>query len=164
MDAIVLELPKIPGECSLKGYEKKIELNSIDSGVSMPMTGSATNTERTSGSAVIEDIRLTKYVDISSALIYQACCEATIQGTAKLTIARNDSGNILPLLVFELEDVLIASASLSCSKEGGIPLENVTLNFTKITWTYSLQKEGQGKAGEVIGSWDASLNQASRND
>ncbi|HCQ02810.1 MAG TPA: type VI secretion system tube protein Hcp, partial [Candidatus Latescibacteria bacterium] len=54
-----------------------------------------------------------------------------------LTIARNDSGEILPLIVFELEDVMISSASMSVGKDGGIPLENVTLNFTKITWTYS---------------------------
>ena len=161
MDAIVLELPDIPGECSLKGYEGQIELMSIDSGVSMHMTSTAINTERTSGSAVIEDISLSKYVDISSPLIYQACCEATIQGTTMLTIARNDSGEILPLIVFELEDVMISSASMSAGKDGGLPVEKVTLNFTKITWTYSAQKEGAGKAGEVIGSWDASLNAAS---
>lgn len=158
MDAMVLDLPKIPGECSLKGYEKKIELISIDSGVSMNMPSTKTNTERTTGSANVHDITLSKYVDQSSPLIYQACCQATIQGTCTITLARNDSGKILPLIEIELEDVLVSSALLDCKKGGTLPVETVSLNFRKISWTYSAQKEGIGKAGEVKGSWDVALN------
>jgi len=37
-------------------------------------------------------------------------------------------------------------------------VETLTLNFSKITWTYKKQKEGMGQEGNVENSWDQSTN------
>lgn len=159
MDAILMDISKLEGESQIKGYEKKIELLSYSHGVAMQITGDTTNTVRTSGKPNVQDFTVAKYLDKASPMLNQKCCEGVSLGQVKITVGRNVSGVVAPLIVYTLEDAIVSSVSIG---GGGSdkPTETVTLNFTKIKWDYKEQKENATLGGAVPGVWDISMNQA----
>lgn len=160
MDVIVMDIPNVDGESQLKGFEKKIELLSFSHGVAMQVTGDVSNTERTSGRPNHQDFTGTKYMDKASPKLNQLLCKGAILGTVKITVGRNDKGAILALMLYELENAVLSSLSVG-GGSGDKPVETLTINYSKITWTYNAQKEEGGKEGEVKASWDVSTNEGS---
>jgi type VI secretion system secreted protein Hcp len=159
MDVIVMDIPNIKGESQLKNFTDKIELLSFSHGVAMQITGDVSNAERTSGRPNHQDFTATKYLDKASPLLNQACCKGTVLGTVKITVGRNDKGAVLPIILYELENSVLSSVSVG-GGSGDKPVETLTLNYSKITWTFNAQKEAGGKEGEVKAAWDVSTNDA----
>ncbi|HET7321985.1 MAG TPA: type VI secretion system tube protein Hcp [Longimicrobiaceae bacterium] len=159
MDVILLELPDMEGTSQLSGYEKKIELLSYSHGVAMQVTGDVSNTERTSGRPMHQDFHLTKYVDKTTPLLNQHCCEGKAFATAKITIGRNDAGTVIPLIIYSLTNVVVSSVSVG-GGGGDKPVESFSLNYASIKWDFSTQKEAGGKEGTVQGKWDLTTNKA----
>lgn len=159
MDAIFLDIKDIPGDSDISGFAKQIEVLSFSHGVAAQVTGDVSNTNRTSGRPMHQDFSLTKYVDKASPSLNQQCCEGKSIGKVTVTIGRNDDGEILPFLVYVLTDCVISSVSIG-GGGGGKPVESVTLNYSKIEWKYTSQKETGGKEGEVVGKWDLAENKA----
>ena len=157
MDTMLLQIKDVPGTSDMAGYAAQIEVLSYSHGVAMQVTGDVSNTERTSGKPRMQDFHLTKYVDKSTPLINQKCCEATNLGEVKLTVARNDGGTVIPFIVYTLSDVIISSVSVG-GGGGDKPVENLSLNFSAIKWDYTAQKEAGGAAGTVAGGWDVAAN------
>ncbi|HEX6370349.1 MAG TPA: type VI secretion system tube protein Hcp [Longimicrobium sp.] len=157
MDTMLLKIKDVPGTTDMAGYEKQIEVLSYSHGVSMQVTGDVSNTERTSGKPRMQDFHITKYIDKSTPLINQKCCEATNLGEVQLTVARNDAGTVIPFIVYTLSDVVLSSVSVG-GGGGDKPVESLSLNFSGIKWDYTAQKEAGGKDGVVAGSWDVAAN------
>jgi type VI secretion system secreted protein Hcp len=161
VDVIVLDLGKdIPGECLLKGFEAKIECLSYSHGVAMQVTNDLSNSERTSGKPNVQDLTTSKYMDKASPVLNQACCEGRKIGDCKLTVGRNEGGNVMPLIVYTLKDAIISSITAS---GGGAdkPTETLSLSFTAIQWDYTAQKPDSTKEGNASGKWDMKTNTAS---
>ena len=157
MDTMLLNIKDVPGTSQMTGFEKQIEVLSFSHGVAMQVTGDVSNTERTSGKPRMQDFHLTKYVDKSTPLLNQKCCEATNLGEVKLTIGRNDAGAVIPFIIYTLSDCIVSSVSVG-GGGGDKPVENLSLNFSGIKWDYTSQKEAGGKDGVVAGSWDVAAN------
>lgn len=157
MDVILLDMPGIKGESQLKGFVDKIECLSFSHGVAMQMTSDVSNKERTSGKPSIQDVNLSKYMDSSSPTLNQACCEGRKIGDCKITVGRNAAGEVLPLAVYTLKDVLVSSISVSAGG-GDKPTETLSLNFTAIQWDYTVQKPDASKEGTASGKWDLKTN------
>jgi type VI secretion system secreted protein Hcp len=159
MDAIFLELGDLAGTSQVTGFEGKIELLSYSHGVAIQVTGDISNTERTSGKSMHQDFHLSKYVDATTPGLNQSCCEGKVFETAKITVGRNDAGEIIPLITYDLTNVIISGISVS-GGSGDKPMESFSLNYAAITWEFSPQKEEGGKEGAIQGSWDLTLNKA----
>ena len=159
MDQITMKMDPIKGESQLDGFKEEIEILSYSHGVSMQVTGDVSNTERTSGRPNVQDFTLTKYADLATNVLNQACCEGTIFKSAVITLSRNDSGTSIKLMTYTLENVVISSISIG-GGGGDKPVETLSLNFAKIEWNYIAQKESGGGAGNVPGTWDIALNKA----
>ncbi|SFM79489.1 MULTISPECIES: Hcp family type VI secretion system effector [Rugamonas] len=159
MDVIILEMPGVDGECLLKDYVSKIECLSFSHAVAMQMTSDVSNKERTSGKPNVQDFTLSKYMDKSSPVLNQACCEGRKIGDCKVTIGRNESGLVMPMMVYTLKDAMISSVS-AASSGGDKPAETLTLNFTAIQWDYTAQKPDSTKEGNAGGKWDMKTNNA----
>jgi type VI secretion system secreted protein Hcp len=157
MDTMLMKIKDVPGTTDMAGYEKQIEVLSYSHGVAMQVTGDVSNTERTSGKPRMQDFHVTKYIDKSTPLINQKCCEATNLGEVQLTVGRNDAGAVIPFIVYTLSDVVISSVSVG-GGGGDKPVESLSLNFSGIKWDYTAQKEAGGKDGVVAGSWDVAAN------
>nr|WP_233411076.1 type VI secretion system tube protein TssD [Rugamonas sp. CCM 8940] len=152
-------MPGIGGECQLKDYVSKIECLSFSHAVAMQMTSDVSNKERTSGKPNVQDFTLSKYLDVSSPVLNQACCEGRKIGECKVTVGRNEGGAVMPMIVFTLKEVLISSVS-AASSGGDKPAETLTLNFTAIQWDYTAQNTDSTKQGNAPGKWDMKTNTA----
>src|SRR5262249_32038506 len=113
MDVILLDIPDIKGQSTIKGFEDKIEILSASHGVAMQVTASPSSQERTSGRPNHQDLTVSKYVDLSTCPIIAACNAATNLKTITLTVGRNDAGTLLPYLVYTLDNTIVSSVSVS---------------------------------------------------
>jgi len=161
MDVLVLDLgDAIKGECTLADYVGKITLLSYSHGVAMQITGDATNTKRTSGRPNHQDFTVTKHIDLSSCVLIGHCNAATVIPTLKLTVGQENGGTVIPYMIYQATNVLVSSVSVG-GGGGGVPQETVTFNYTKMTWTYTVQGSSVDKKGNDSTIWDLTTNKAS---
>jgi type VI secretion system secreted protein Hcp len=159
MDAILLDIPDIKGQSLIEGFTDKIEILSFSHGVAMQVTSNPSGSERTSGRPNHQDLTITKYMDLSTCPLIAACNASTNLKTVTLTIGRNDSGKLLPYMVYTMENTIVSSASHS-GGGGDRPVETLTLNYSKISWAFTEQKPDLGKKGNNGAVWDLASNKA----
>lgn len=161
MDAIVLDLgDTIKGDSTLEGFTDKIEVMSYSHNVAMQVTNDVSNKERTSGRPHVGEFTITKFLDGATPTLNEYCCGGKAIPTATITVGRNagdDSGKTLPLIVYTLSNVVISNVSVS-GGAGGKPVETLSLNFTKIKWELTSQKDDGSKEGTAATTWDAAAN------
>lgn len=158
-DAIVLEIPSISGECQLDGYANKITVLSYNHGLTQPMTMDPTNQARTVGRLNCQDISLTKIMDAATADIINAMCTAKNLATCKIYILKSVGDTALGqklVMTYEMEETMISSYSVG-GGGGGEPTETITLNFTKLTWTYQPQLTTGAASGNKTTNWSLKL-------
>jgi len=161
MDAIILDLgATIKGDSLIEGYTDKIEIMSYSHNVAMQVTNDVSNSERTSGKPHIGEFTLTKFVDSSTPTLNTYCCAGKPIPEAKVIVARNaaeDSGQVMPFIIYTLSNVIISNVSVS-GGAGGKPVETISLNFTKIKWELTAQKDDGTKEGTAATTWDLAAN------
>lgn len=161
MDAIILDLgADIKGDSLLEGYTDKIELMSYSHNVSMQVTNDVSNSERTSGRPNIGEFTVTKFIDTSTPTLNEYCCAGKPITEVKITIGRNaaeGNGKILPFIVYTLTNVVFSNLSIS-GGTGGKPVETLSMNFTKIKWELTAQKDDGTKEGTAASTWDLAAN------
>src|SRR5215216_661513 len=98
MDVIILDMGDAPkGESNLTGFKDKIELLSFSHGVAMQITGDVSNSERTSGKPNHQDMTVTKYLDATSPILNQSCCEGRAFPQVDIIIGRDEHGRVAEL-------------------------------------------------------------------
>ncbi|NHN76985.1 type VI secretion system tube protein Hcp [Azotobacter chroococcum] len=161
MDAIILDLgDDIKGDSQIEGYTDKIELMSYSHNVAMQVTNDVSNTERTSGKPHIGEFTVTKFVDTSTPSLNEYCCAGKAIPEVKITVGRNSAesnGQILPFIVYTLNNTVLSNVSVS-GGAGGKPVETLSLNFTKIKWELTAQKNDGSKEGTAASTWDLAAN------
>ena len=98
------------------------------------------------GKANVQDISITKVMDATSVELLKKVTNGSHYATATIT-ASSTGGN--PKMVYQLEDILVTSVAQGGSGGDAQLTENVTLNFAKVTWTYT---DAAGVA--TSGSWN----------
>ena len=109
------------------------------------------------GKVNVQDLSLTKYVDLSSPDLMLACCNGKHYPEAKLTV-RKAGENPLEYLVIKMTDVMISSVSTGGSGGNDRLTENVSLNFAKVNVDYVEQLATGGKGGTPKMGWDIEAN------
>ena len=97
------------------------------------------------GKVNVQDISFTKWIDLTTGPLMQACAQGTHFDKATLTI-RKAGDKPLEYVIIEVEDLIITSISTGGSGGEDRLTENVTLNFAKATLKYTEQLE-TGDAG-----------------
>ncbi|WP_434155564.1 Hcp family type VI secretion system effector [Pseudomonas sp. JZ134] len=161
MDAIILDFgADIKGDSLMEGYKDKIEVMSYSHNVAMQVTNDVSNSERTSGKPHIGEFTLTKFVDSSTPTLNSYCCSGKPIAETKVIIGRNAAegdGKIMPFMVYTLNNVVLSNVSVS-GGAGGKPVETLSLNFTKIKWELTAQKDDGTKEGTAASTWDLAAN------
>ncbi|MGY4494283.1 Hcp family type VI secretion system effector [Pseudomonas sp. TE3610] len=161
MDAIILDLGgDIKGDCLLEGYKDKIEIMSYSHNVAMQVTNDVSNSERTSGKPHIGEFTLTKFVDSATPSLNEFTCAGKPLPEVKITVGRNAAegdGKLLPFIIYTLNNVVLSNVSVS-GGTGGKPVETLSLNFTKIKWELTAQKDDGTKEGTAATTWDLAAN------
>jgi type VI secretion system secreted protein Hcp len=154
-----LQLDGIKGESADARHAGWIECTAIDWSVTQAKSATAsTSGGHTAERAELSEIHISKLVDLASPMLAELCaCGRTIP-KAKLEMQRAD-GNGEPIKYFEveLENVLVARIAPKFAG-GDVPVESLSLKFSKVKWRYTQQKIGGGASGNTAGGWDLALN------
>ncbi|CAO4176355.1 Hcp family type VI secretion system effector [Methylorubrum aminovorans] len=155
---IFLKLEGITGEAQDDKHKDEIDVlawswGAAQSGTTHMGSGSG------SGKVAIQDISLTKYIDRSSPTLFQFCCNG--KHIAKGTLVVRKAGEKpVEYIKIDIENIIVSHVSLGGSGGEDRLTENVTLNFSKVKYVYTLQQK-DGTAGKPVDiSWDIAKNVA----
>jgi len=162
MDFMFLEIPDIKGESTVVGHEEHIECLSYSWNVSNPVQANPSNVGRTTGRPNFGELVVTKRLDSTSPGLNYACAAATNLLETKLYLVRQDADaeQNLTYMVYELTDTLVSSVSIG-GGGGDIPVETITLSYTKMNWVYNPQLADQGAVGVIPKGWNLLTNTGS---
>jgi type VI secretion system secreted protein Hcp len=142
-----LKLDGIEGESSQKGHENQIDLLSwswgeSNSGSSSDGGGSG------SGKVSMQDFSFSMKINKSSPNLFKACASGAHIKEGTLT-CRRAGKEPRPYLTIKFTDCLISSFQTGGSSGDEVPTDSISLNFSKIEYSYSPQK-ADGTLGTAI--------------
>ena len=149
----LLEIEGIKGESTDHKHAGTIEIESFSWGASNP--GSfAGGGGGGSGKVTFQDIHYTSRVNKASPLLAKAC--ATGQHIKKAVLfVRKSGGDAQDYYKMTLEDILVSSyQSGGSSGSNTLPVDQFSLNFAKIEFAYSPQKDDGKLDAPVIFKYD----------
>lgn len=150
----------LDGNCTEKGYEKQIMIDSYSHSLVNPLTTKIGNSDRTSDGPQFSQMSFSKVMDISTPLLYQACASNRILGKATISVTRVEGAEQMLTIKYVLGDAMIENISTSGSQGGDLPYDSFTINFSSITSEYTKQKADSSKEGVAPFGWDLKLRQA----
>jgi type VI secretion system secreted protein Hcp len=151
-----IKIGDLKGESKDAVHKTEIDVLAWSWGVSN--SGSAhTGGGAGAGKANVQDLSLTKYIDLSSPDLLLACCNGKHFPEATLTVRK--AGEMpLEYLKIKLTEVLVTSVSTGGSGGEDRLTENVTLNFAKVNLDYIEQTEKGAQGGKPKMGWDIAAN------
>jgi type VI secretion system secreted protein Hcp len=153
---MVMKIDDLPGESKISGKEGWIDVLAWSWGAS-----NSANAHYGGGSGAgkvnVQDLSLTKYVDMTSCSLLLKCCDGTHFEKATL-IVRKAGTNALEYVTVEMEQVFITSVSTGGSGGEDRLTENVTLNFAKVKVQYKGQSATGAEEGGNDMTWDIAGN------
>jgi type VI secretion system secreted protein Hcp len=112
-----------------------IELSSfqwgVGRGIGSAMSGQAS---RESSIPSISEIVVTKAMDSSSPGLWTDAVAGALDTTVKIAFTTTAKGDTTDFLTYELTNTGLSGYSLSSG--GDMPTESLSLNFTKVMWTF----------------------------
>lgn len=156
MTDMFLKIATVSGESQDDKHKGEIDIMSFTFGVSqqgLAHTGGGSG----AGKAHFDDLHITKRADKSSPTLMQRCANGQHFADATLTV-RKAGGKQEEYYQVKMTEVLISSFSNSGSGDDNIPLENVSLNYSKIEFAYKEQNKDGGLGSPVKTWWDIKKN------
>lgn len=130
----------------------ELEVFSWSHGFNQPTSSSRAST----GGGTVEranhsDFSFTKIMDKATVNLLKTCWTGDMAATVTFSCYRADDTRVKYLEVI-MNEVIISSISIS-GGAGDMPMENVSLNYGKVTYKYLPQKETDNTAGTAIESY-----------
>ncbi|MCU1232313.1 MAG: hypothetical protein JWP63_280 [Candidatus Solibacter sp.] len=152
-----LKIDGIEGESQDSKHGKEIEILSYSYGATQPGTASAGG-GMGAGKVAMADIHFTHTIDKASPKLMLACCTGDHIKSAIFTV-RKAGGTQLEYVVMTLSDVLVSSVQISGHGDNNTrPMEQFSLNFSKIQYDYKEQKADGSLGGAVAMGYDIKQN------
>lgn len=151
MDAY-LKIDGIPGEAKQKGWENWIQLEGWSWGSS-----TAGQAERggglIGGKVAMQDFHFTKSTDKATPKLFESCCKGQVHPEIKLQVVRMPENQVV--IDVKMSNCIVSSFQTGGgSGDGGVPIENGSLNFSKVFLQMSAFKEDGTKEGNVQAGYD----------
>jgi type VI secretion system secreted protein Hcp len=153
-----LELDKIDGEAQDDKLKGKIDVLAWSWGMSQSGTthmGSGGG----AGKVNVQDLSITKYVDLSSTVLMQKCTKGEHIESGRL-VCRKAGGEQLEYITIEFKDCIVTSVSTGGSGGEDRLTENVSLNFGQYKIVYTEQTKDGGKGKQPEWAYDIAANKA----
>ncbi|WP_250475478.1 type VI secretion system tube protein Hcp [Caballeronia sp. GAFFF1] len=156
---IFMKLGDIKGESQDSVHKEEIEVLSwswgcVQTGTTHSGTGGGT------GTASVQDLSFSKYLDKSSPTIAQACCQGKHMPEVVLTMRKAGGKEPVEYMKVTLNEVIISSYSVGMGG-GDQGMDSITLNFAKFKVEYQPQdNNGAKKGGVVTGKWNVPENKS----
>jgi len=142
-----LKLTDIKGESAQKGHEEEIDILSwswgeSNSGSSSDGGGSG------SGKVNMQDVAFAMKINKASPALFKACASGAHIAEGVLT-CRRAGKEPRPYLTIKFTDCLVSSFQTGGSQGDEVPTDSISLNFSKIDYSYTPQK-ADGTLGTAI--------------
>jgi len=140
----------IDGAVTTQGFEKWIELNSFQWGVGRAIgTAARGAATREATEPNISEVVVTKRLDKSSTKLFQDAVAGDLSSTVKLKFTTTTKDKVDTFLAYELTNCGVSGYSISSG--GDAPQESLSLNFTKIMFTYTERDAKVGGSPDTVG-------------
>ena len=134
--AIYMKYGAIQGATTTDGFKGWIQLNSFTWGVGRAIgTAARGSTSRESSEPSLGEIVVTKMMDVASPQLLLDAVAGKLDNQVTLKFTTTGSGSVTTFLTYELANTGISSYNLN--SEGDMPVESLSLNFTKIIETFA---------------------------
>lgn len=149
---IFMAVEGIQGNIDHEYHEDWIEIISLATGIGTPGSSawSPTSGARMAERVEFQEVSIVKYVDSSSTGLIEAAAKGTHIGRVRIDLFRSSVGGEPPIrnMRYELKDVIVTSVKASVASNGDRMVEEVTLSFDVIRYTYT---ETDPRTGASIG-------------
>jgi type VI secretion system secreted protein Hcp len=153
--AAYIKFDGVDGESTDARHKNWSDLQSVSFGIKVETTTGAGGSTRR---AVAGEVQCVKVLDKSSPLLMRALTLGEIIPILTIEFTRSTAAGDEPYLKYELENILISSYSISPGGGGSgegeqAPTETLSLNYEKITVTYTERDEAGQVKGTVAYTW-----------
>ncbi len=149
--AIYMNWDGAPGPVKTKGYEKWIEVSSFQWGVGRNIgTASRGSSTREASEPSFSEITVTKVLDKSTTKLFTEAVAGDLSKTVKFKFTTTTKDTVDTYLAVELSNCAASAFSISAGHEG-IPQESLSINFTKVMFTYTERDEKVGGSPDTVG-------------
>jgi len=154
--ACYMKLGDIKGDVSNPDHKEWIEVESMSSPIMRSIASGARNQGRTQGETTLGDIVVVKRLDKSSTKIQEACAKGDFQKEVEVHFTTDVKGKEEPYLMYKLSNVIITSYAFHGNASGSpLPTEQLSFNFTKAEWVYTVINKDTGKKeGSIPAMYD----------
>ncbi len=136
--AIYMKYEGVPGEVTVKGFEKFIEVESFQFGIGRHISSARGTSTREGGDASISEVVVTRQTDGATVKFFEEAVTGKLNKVVEIKFARTGAGESQEYLGFKLEGCGIAGLSFSASGgQDSRPSESMHMNFDKITCKYN---------------------------
>jgi len=154
-----LDIEGVPGESIDKTHKDEIDVDSWSWGATQSGT-SAGGTGGGAGRVSVQDLNFVAHTSKASPILFLSCASGKHISKATLT-ARKSGGTQVEFLTLTLTDVLISSYQIAGSESSDtVPLDQVSLNFSKVEFKYVPQSASGAPGTPVTVSWDIRANKS----
>ncbi len=133
-----LKIDGIKGESQDKTHKDEIEILSFSGAVSNAGSG-AYGMGSGTAKASVSDINIMKHVDKATPNLWKYCFSGKTVGDANITIRKAGGDSPVEYLKYKLSEVFVSSVQNSGSDGAGVATESLSLNFSKVEITYTVQ-------------------------
>ena len=158
-----MKLDGLKGDSKNQAFTDYIRIDSMSSEITREIPESARGNQRAKGHTLLNNISVTRQLDASSTELQRMVATGKVIPTATVVFANmyGDSGKYQPYLQYKLENVVLASYSISCDSDGeDLPKEELALSYTKVTWSYTPYDEKGASQASVTNSYDLTTDTA----
>ncbi len=148
--ALYMKYGSIKGPVTTDGFKDWIECNSFQWGVGRAIgTAARGSTSREHSEPSLSEIVVTKPTDVSSPKLFLDAVGGKLDNKVQIKFTTTSKGAVTTFLTYDLENTGISGYSLSSG--GDMPNETLSLNFTKITKTFTGEDPGVSGSPEAVG-------------
>jgi len=153
-----LKIDGIKGESNDSKHKDEIEIESFSWGATQTGTF-AGGGGAGAGKVQFQDIHFTTNVSKASPQLFLRCATGEHLKLATITLRKSsEGGSGVEFYKLTLSDVLVSSYQSGGSSGSSVPVDQFSLNFTKVEYAYT-QQDATGKPGDTSSAgWDLKLN------
>ena len=129
-----IKIDGIDGESTDKEHKNWIEVIAFTHDLNQPVSAASATGGRSAAGIMISDFVFHNYMDAATPTLNVACCEGRHIDKAVLELCKA-SGDKHAYMKYTFENIIISSCDIQSGGEK--PVEEVRLNFGKITWEYT---------------------------
>jgi type VI secretion system secreted protein Hcp len=156
--AAYMKMTGLDGESTDEGHKNWILIESMSSGISRSINSGAKDNERR-GATHVSDVTISRQIDKSSVPLQVKAASGDLIDEVEIHFCQESSGKREPFLKYKLAKVIVSSYSVGIASGESKPHESISLNFSKVDWTYIPFKDNKPD-GNVPGSYDLATGKA----